>query len=93
MAATVVAPVSRARQHRAEVADAGLHHAGALGDPDQLVVGQPDPDRAVDEATVAGTAPPRRTAASISRAVAALVAVGRPWLMIVDSSATTGPMQ
>ena len=45
-------------------------------------------------AIVAGTAPPRRTASSISRAVAALVAVGRPWLMMVDSNATTpGLMQ
>ena len=40
-------------------------------------------------AIVAGTAPPRRTAASISRAVSAAVSVGRPWLMIVDSRATT----
>ncbi len=40
-------------------------------------------------AIVAGTAPPRRTASSICRAVAALVSVGSPWLMMVDSSATT----
>src|SRR3954465_10732634 len=40
-------------------------------------------------AMVAGTAPPPRTAASIRRAVAALVADGSPWLMIVDSRATT----
>src|SRR5512139_1846200 len=40
-------------------------------------------------AMVAGTAPPSRTSASMSRAVCALVSVGRPWLMIVDSNATT----
>ncbi len=40
-------------------------------------------------AMVAGTAPCRRTASSMRRAVAAAVSVGRPWLMIVDSRATT----
>ncbi len=40
-------------------------------------------------ATVAGTAPPSRTACSNSRARRALSGRGRPWLMIVLSSATT----
>src|SRR5262249_43560168 len=40
-------------------------------------------------ATVAGTAPPSRTACSNSRASTALSGRGRPWLMIVLSSATT----
>ena len=95
VAATVVAPVSPRASDRPEVADAGLHDALVLGDPHQRVVGEPDPDRAVDDARPSrAPLPPRRTASSICRAVAALVAVGRPWLMIVDSSATTrAPMQ
>ena len=40
-------------------------------------------------ATVAGTAPPSRTACSNSRASRALSGRGRPWLMIVLSRATT----
>ena len=42
-------------------------------------------------AIVAGTAPAARTASSSSRAIRALSGRGRPWAMIVDSSATTGP--
>ena len=42
-------------------------------------------------AMVAGTAPWPRTAASIWWATSTLVGRGRPWQMIVDSSATTGP--
>ena len=41
-------------------------------------------------AIVAGTAPPSRTACSISRAMSRLAGRGRPWLMMVLSSATTG---
>ena len=41
-------------------------------------------------ATVAGTAPASRTAASDARATAMLSGYGRPWLISVDSSATTG---
>ncbi len=41
-------------------------------------------------AIVAGTAPPSRTICSTSRAIATLWGYGIPWLMIVDSSATTG---
>jgi hypothetical protein len=44
---------------------------------------------AVHDAIVAGTAPVSRTAASISRAIRRLSGRGRPWAMIVDSSATT----
>ncbi len=40
-------------------------------------------------ATVAGTAPPSRTACSNSRASRALSGLGSPWLMIVLSRATT----
>src|SRR5512138_1905395 len=40
-------------------------------------------------AMVAGTPPAPRTSASISLAVRALVSAGSPWLMIVDSNATT----
>ena len=41
-------------------------------------------------AIVAGTAPPARTTSSISRATRRLSGRGRPWAMIVLSSATTG---
>ena len=40
-------------------------------------------------ATVAGTAPWARTAASLARATSRLRGAGRPWLMRVDSRATT----
>src|SRR5262249_22681053 len=41
-------------------------------------------------ATVAGTAPVARTTSSTCRATSRLSGRGRPWLMIVDSRATTG---
>src|SRR5262249_4754272 len=41
-------------------------------------------------ATVAGTAPAARTAASAARAVSRFTGKGNPWLMSVDSRATTG---
>src|SRR6185437_16322122 len=41
-------------------------------------------------AIVAGEAPISRTAASTERAVSTLEGYGMPWVMIVDSSATTG---
>ena len=41
-------------------------------------------------AMVAGTAPCRRTVASTSRATRRFSGRGRPWLMMVDSRATTG---
>ena len=41
-------------------------------------------------AIVAGVAPCARTISSTSRATSRLEGRGRPWLMIVDSSATTG---
>ena len=46
--------------------------------------------RPLRTAIVAGTAPPSRTICSTSRAIATLCGYGIPWLMIVDSSATTG---
>lgn len=51
---------------------------------------RPTRTRPPSTATVAGTAPPSRTMASTSRAVSRLAGYGMPWLMIVDSSATTG---
>ena len=41
-------------------------------------------------ATVAGTAPLSRTAASDALATSMFCGYGRPWLMSVDSRATTG---
>ena len=51
---------------------------------------RPTRNRPSRMATVAGTAPASRTAASDARATAMLSGCGRPWLMSVDSSATTG---
>ncbi len=52
---------------------------------DSPIVGRP-----WSTAIVAGTAPPSRTICSTSRAIATFWGYGIPWLMIVDSSATTG---
>ena len=41
-------------------------------------------------AMVAGTAPAARTSASTARAVSTFCGKGMPWVMMVDSSATTG---
>ena len=88
VAATVVAPVSR----RATTGPRSrtLVFTTPSSSATRTSASSESPTRTVPStiATVAGTAPPRRTASSICRAVAALVAVGRPWLMIVDSNAT-----
>ena len=42
-------------------------------------------------AIVAGIAPPARTFCSICAATTTLRGLGKPWLIIVDSSATTAP--
>ena len=41
-------------------------------------------------AIVAGVAPAARTSASTARAVSRFCGAGMPWVMIVDSSATSG---
>ncbi len=41
-------------------------------------------------AMVAGTAPPARTAASTARAVSWFCGAGMPWVIMVDSRATSG---
>ena len=41
-------------------------------------------------AMVAGMAPAARTSASTARAVSRLAGKGMPWVMMVDSSATSG---
>ena len=51
---------------------------------------EPDEDPPVADATVAGTAPASRTAASDASATSRFWGYGRPWLISVDSSATTG---
>ena len=51
---------------------------------------RPTVGRPSSTAMVAGTAPPSRTICSTSRAIATLCGYGMPWLMMVDSSATTG---
>ena len=50
----------------------------------------PTSSRPSRTATVAGTAPPVRTAASDAGATSRFCGYGRPWLMSVDSRATTG---
>ena len=88
--ATVVAPVPAAGRDHGEVAHADLDHAVVAGHDGQRLVVEPDAHRPATTAMVAGTAPPSRTACSISRATRRLSGRGRPWLMIVDSRATTG---
>jgi hypothetical protein len=89
VAATVVAPVPPAGQAGGQIGAAELHAA------------TPVPARRARRrrarrgapaitAMVAGTAPAARTSASTARAVSTFCGQGMPWVMIVDSSATTG---
>ena len=91
VAATVVAPsppraatsASSRVEHLAAPPPGRARRSSAASS--RPIVGRP-PSTAI----VAGTAPREATAASIERAACALSGHGRPWLMIVDSSATIG---
>ena len=76
----------------AEVADADLHDGVVRSAivSQRVVVEADAAGRRSTTAMVAGTAPAGADASSISRATRRLSGRGRPWLMIVDSRATTG---
>ena len=83
--------VARPRGDRRQVAHAGLDDVGRLGDAASAPRrrGRSGPRRRRRRSSP-GRRRLARTAASISRAIRALSGRGRPWLMIVLSSATTG---
>jgi hypothetical protein len=89
VAATVVAPVSRLPVTGARSRTLTLTTPSSSAIRTSASSESPTRTTPSTMATVAGTAPSRRTAPSISRAVAAADSVGSPWLMIVDSRATT----
>ena len=91
MAATVVAPLRAAGGGEREVAGAALGDVVAGGDRVERGVVEPDAHGCRRAARSWPARRPRaRTASSSSRAIRALSGRGRPWAMIVDSSATTG---
>src|SRR5690349_15658818 len=87
---TVVAPLSpvaaaTGRSRTPSLARSGSAHTRSTWSGVRPTCGTPS-----STAIVAGTAPPARTAASISSAAARLSGRGRPWASRVLSSATTG---
>ena len=64
--------------------------AGAVASASSAASSSPTRSRPSWIATVAGTRPASRTAASDARATSRFAGYGRPWLISVDSSATTG---
>ena len=64
--------------------------AGAVASASRPASSRPTSSRPSRIATVAGTAPDSRTAASDAVATSRFCGYGRPWLISVDSSATTG---
>src|SRR6187200_538922 len=65
--------------------------AGAVARAVRAASSRPTSMRPALIATVAGTAPAARTAASDALATSMFCGYGRPWLISVDSRATTGP--
>jgi hypothetical protein len=89
--ATVVAPssprataIGRSRREHLRTAPAGRVASRSISARVRPTVIWPP-----STAMVAGTAPHARTAPSIARAVSMFAGCGRPWVMSVDSSATT----
>ena len=82
---------ARGQEGRSETRSSGLAHgtSGAVASVRRRLV-NPTRIRPAWMATVAGTAPEARTAASDALATSRFGGYGRPWLMSVDSSATTG---
>ena len=87
--ATVVAPQVPDAITTARSRTLALTMLGSVATRSSAASSRPIRIRPSRTAIVAGTAPDARTADSMSRAVAALLSDGRPWLMIVDSRATT----
>ena len=92
MADTVVAAQPDRSSAAARLGRAALRTepAGAVASASSSSSASPTSSRPSRIATVAGIAPDARTAASDVRATAMLWGYGRPWLISVDSSATTG---
>ena len=90
MLATVVAPWTPVATTCGRSRTLTLRMPAVGAEQLELVVGEPDVGRPLSTAIVAGTAPPSRTICSTSRAIATFCGYGIPWLMIVDSRATTG---
>jgi len=96
-AAIIVAETVVAAQPPAARATARLGREAFLTDPGGAVANaskaassSPTSSRPSWIATVAGTAPLSRTAASDARATSRFAGYGSPWLISVDSRATTG---
>ncbi len=92
VAATVVAPhspdaIAKPRFGRETLRTEPL---GAVASASSSSAVSPTRSRPPLRATVAGTAPEARTAASDAVATSTFCGYGRPWLMSVDSRATTG---
>ena len=90
VAATVVAPVAPLAISHGRSRVVALTHALARGRRRSAAPSSsPTCGRPSSTAIVAGTAPSARTSCSTSVAISTFCGKGIPWLMIVDSSATT----
>ncbi len=96
-AAIIVADTVVAAQPPAAIAAASVGRAALRTEPAGAVArassdssSSPTRSRPAWTATVAGIAPAARTAASDARATSRFCGYGSPWLMSVDSRATTG---
>ena len=92
VAATVVAPVRPVATQAARSARLSFITVPSSDWAKRSSAASSRPMRMVPSITamVAGTAPPARISASTSRAISRFCGNGIPWVMIVDSSATTG---
>ena len=90
VAATVVAPVHPALSATARSARESLRTSGAAASASRRSGSRPTWMRPSITAMVAGTAPAARMSASTARAVSTFVGRGMPWVMMVDSRATSG---
>src|SRR4051812_9601028 len=90
VAATVVAPATPRASAGARSRTPHLTTPSVSASASSAAASSPTRTEPASSAIVAGTAPPARTAASISRATRRLSGRGSPWAMIVLSSATTG---
>ena len=90
VAATVVAPVQPSAERDGEVGAGELADVLAAAARRARSGSRPTWMRPALMAMVAGAAPAARTSASTARAVSRLAGKGMPWVMMVDSSATSG---
>src|SRR5262245_62782570 len=92
VAETVVAAQPSTRRAAARLGRAALttDPAGAFASASRSASARPIRIRPAWIATVAGVASPATTAASAAQATSRFWGYGRPWLISVDSRATTG---